>query len=329
MRISRKENVTQMKMKKIISSAGFLLGLLVLLVVSSLFFQPKNNTEEHGMEDVAANGILGEPKQTLDVLCIGDSVSYWSVIPVQIWKEHGITSYMCGTSLQQLYYSKDFLHKVFENQSPKVVVLETTPIFSNFEYKKNIWTAVERVFPVFRYHDRWKEFGKMLELDTNLKVEYTHWEVNKGYYYSPAIEVVDAGDYTAPTDEVAGILADNKQTLIEIKEFCEEKGVKLILFSAPNTLTWRPDCHNALVKLSNELELPYFDMNYMTEEVPIDWSKDSFDGGDHLNYYGAQKVTTYLGKYLEDMKLFKDKRKTPEYDFWNKAQTEFYQEKTE
>ena len=318
-----------MKIKNIVSSAIFLLGLIVLLVLSSMFFRPKNNTEEHGMEDVTANGILGEPEQTLDVLFIGDSVSYCSVIPVQIWRDYGITSYMCGTSLQQLYYSKDFLYKVFENQSPQVVVLETTPIFSNFEYKKNIWTAVERTFPVLRYHDRWKAFGTMLELDTDLKVEYTHREVNKGYYYSPAIEVVDAGDYTAPTNEVAGILDDNKQTLIEIKEFCENKGVKLVLFSAPNTLTWRPDCHNALVQLSEELKLPYFDMNYMTEEVPIDWANDSFDGGDHLNYYGAQKVTAYLGQYLADLKLFEDKRENSAYDFWNDAKLKFYEDKTE
>jgi len=318
-----------MKIKNIVSSVGFLLGLVALLVLSSLFFQPKNNTEEHGMEDVAANGILGEPERTLDVLFIGDSVSYCSVIPIQIWRDYGITSYMCGTSLQQLYYSKDFLYKVFENQSPKVVVLETTPIFSNFAYKKNIWTMLERTFPVFRYHDRWKEFGTMLELDTDLNIEYAHQEVNKGYYYSPAIEVVEAGDYTAPTDEVAGILDDNKQTLIEIKEFCEEKDVKLILFSAPNTLTWRPDCHNALVKLAEEFGLPYFDMNYMTDEVPIDWSKESFDGGDHLNFDGAQKVTAYLGQYLSEMKFFEDKRKNPTYDFWNEAQVKFYEGKTD
>lgn len=315
----------QTKIKNILSSALFLLGLAVLLVLATLFFRPKNNTEAHGMEDQRANGILAEPEQTIDVLFIGDSVSYCSVIPVQIWRDHGITSYLCGTSLQQLYYSKEFLHKTFETQSPKVVVLETTPIFSNFEYKENIRTVVERVLPIFRYHDRWKEFGTMLERDTDLRVTYTNREVSKGYYYSPAIEVVNAGEYTKPTDEVAGILDDNKRTLVEIKEFCEEKGAKLILFSAPNTLTWRPDCHNALVKLAEELELTYFDMNYMSEEVAIDWSKDSFDGGDHLNYFGAQKVTAYLGEYLSEMELFEDKRENAQYESWNEAQKEFYE----
>lgn len=317
-----------MKRKNIIGSSIFLLGLLFLLIVASLFFRPKNNTEENGMEDVAANGILGEPEHTIDVLFIGDSVSYCSVIPVQIWRDYGITSYMCGTSLQQLYYSKEFLYKAFETQSPKLVMLEATPVFNNFEYKENIRTWMERIFPVFRYHDRWKEFGTMLESDTGLRAEYTHLETNKGYYYSTGIEAAEMGDYKKPTEEVAGILEDNKQTLIEIKKYCEKKGAELILYSAPNTVTWRRDCHNALVLLAEELDLPYFDMNDMTEEVPIDWTKDTFDGGDHLNYYGAQKVTAYLGKYLSARQLFSDKRGTAGYETWEEAEEVFYADVT-
>lgn len=319
----------QLSKKNMISSTVFLLGLMVLIVLVSLIFQPKNNTEAAGMEDVAANGILGEPEQSIDVLFIGDSVSYCSVIPVQIWRDYGITSYMCGTSLQKLYYSKEFLYKAFATQSPKVVMLEATPVFSNFEYKENIRTMVELMFPVFRYHDRWKNFDTKLESNSGLKAEYIHLEVNKGYYYSSGIEAAEAEDYTKHTEEVAGILEDNKQTLIDIKKYCEEKGAELILYSAPNTLTWRPDCHNALVLLAEELELTYFDMNYMQDEVPIDWSTDTFDGGDHLNYYGAVKVSAYLGKYLEEMGLFKDKRENEEFAAWNEVEKVFYENKTE
>lgn len=313
------------KMKNIAASIIFLLGLLGLLLVASLVFQPKNNTEAHGMEDQKANGILAEAENTIDVLIIGDSVSYCAVIPMQIWRDHGITSYLCGTSLQQLYYSKEFLQKAFAKQMPKVVILETIPVFNNFMYKKNIANAAERMFPVFRYHDRWKDFLEKGALDDSLQVEYTNREVSKGYYYSPAVEVVEPGDYTKPTEEIAGILDDCKRTLEGIAEYCEEKGAKLILLNVPNTLTWRPDCHNAIQKLAEELELEYIDMNYMQKEVPIDWSKDSFDGGDHLNYYGAQKVTSYLGNYLESMNIFEDKRTDSRYEVWNEEQKNFYE----
>ena len=315
----------QTKMKNIVSSVLFLLGLVLLLVLASRFFEPKNNMESYGMEDQRANGILAEPEQTIDVLFLGDSVSYCSVIPVQIWRDHGITSYMCGTSLQQLYYTKEFLYKAFETQSPKVVMLEGTPIFNNFMYKENVRNAAERMLPVFRYHDRWKEFGTMPEFESGFTVEYTNLEVTKGYYYSPAIEVVEVQNHMETTDEVAGILDDNKQTLLEIKKFCDEKGVELILYSAPNALTWNPAGHNALTLLAEELGLTYFDMNYMTEEVSIDWSTDTFDGGDHVNYYGAQKVTAYLGEYLAGMNLFEDKRGDERYATWDDAQKVFYE----
>ena len=314
------------RIKQCLLNGVFLLVLLGLLVFASRVFQPKNNTEAAGMEDVAANGILGEPENSIDVLCIGDSVTYCSVIPNQIWRDYGITSYVCGTSLQKLYYSKDFLYKAFETQSPKVVMLEMTPAYSNFMYQENYKTTWERLLPVFRYHDRWKDFLAAGKPDATLYVEYTHQEINKGYYYSPAIEAVEPKEYINVTDEAADMLSDCKKTLLDIKAFCEERDVELILFSAPSAATWRPEYHNGIVKFAQEENLTYFDMNYMTEEVPIDWSKDSFDGGDHLNYDGAKKTTAYLGKYLNEMGIFTDKRNDAEYQSWNETQKKFYDE---
>lgn len=310
--------------KNIMGSLIFLLGLLVLLMSASLIFQPKNNTTIHGMEEQEANGILAEEENTIDVLMIGDSVVYCGVIPMQIWKEHGITSYVCATSLQQLHYSKEFLLKAFKNQSPKVVILEATPLFNNFMYKENTAKLVERALPIFRYHDRWKDFMEKGALDDTLQVSYTNRELYKGYYFSTGVEAADLTHYKEPTEEAAGVLEDCKRTLKEIAKFCEKKGAELVLLHIPNTQTWRPDCHNAVAMLADELELKYIDLNYMPEEVPIDWSADTFDGGDHLNYFGAKKVTTFLGNYLTEKNLFEDKRSDSRYQIWNEEQEKFY-----
>mgnify|MGYP003307324769 CR=1 FL=1 len=64
----------QLSKKNIISSVVFLLGLVALLVLVSMFFRPKKNTEYYGMEEPRANGILSEPKETLDVFFVGDSI---------------------------------------------------------------------------------------------------------------------------------------------------------------------------------------------------------------------------------------------------------------
>ena len=320
----------QLSKKNIISSVAFFLGLLILVWLSSAFFRPKNNAERYGMEEPRANGILSEPEETLDVFFVGDSISYASIIPIQIWRDHGITSYLCGSTMQDLYYTKEFVNKAFETQSPEIVFLGTATIFNEFTEKEKIWNSLEQLVPILRYHDRWKSFVKWPEWETGFKVDYVYCEPGKGYYYSLGVEGIDATGYAFETPAVEWVPDINKKTLWEIKEICDAQGAQLILLSEPNVAgSWGPHRHNAAAILAEEMGVEYIDLNYLQKEVPIDWMKDTFDGGDHLNYYGAQKVTAYLGQYLAETGLFEDKRENPDYDFWNETQTKFYEGKPE
>ena len=142
------------KYKRFLGDVIFLLGLVIMLVLASLIFQPQKNSRAAGIEDVTANGILGEPEQTIDVLFLSDSVGYCSIIPLQIWRDYGINSYVCCTPAQPLYYSIEFLNKTFKTQSPKVVILETMPIFKEFEEKDAFKNKIEQAFmPVFSSWD--------------------------------------------------------------------------------------------------------------------------------------------------------------------------------
>ena len=50
----------------------------------------------------------------------------------------------------------------------------------------------------------------------------------------------------------------------------------------------------------------------------IRWEKDSYDGGDHLNLYGAQKVSTFVGDYLSENYDLPSRKKDKAYKAWNK-----------
>ena len=88
-------------MKKVLKGTIFFIGLLILLSILSSIFIPKNNTKEDGMIDEAASGILSEKDNTIDVIFVGNSVIYTSIIPMKIWEDYflslNINEYLFST----------------------------------------------------------------------------------------------------------------------------------------------------------------------------------------------------------------------------------------
>ena len=54
----------------------------------------------------------------------------------------------------------------------------------------------------------------------------------------------------------------------------------------------------------------------MYKRQGVDWSKDSSDGGGHMNIDGAEKVSKFLGKYLKDRYRLPNRREDPAYKQW-------------
>ena len=72
----------------------------------------------------------------------------------------------------------------------------------------------------------------------------------------------------------------------------------------------RRELIGAMAQLASELGVDYLDLNVgdAAKAIGIDWSTDSTDGGDHLNFHGAQKVSTYVGTYLKEQYGLADHR---------------------
>ncbi len=113
-----------------------------------------------------------------------------------------------------------------------------------------------------------------------------------------------------------------KTYLKRIAKLCKENDAQLILVSTPSTKNWNSKRHNAVASVAEDLDLTYLDLNTQ-DDISIDWSTDSRDKGDHLNYFGASKVTDYISSYLKETKLFTDKRKDSNYESWNTAAKAF------
>ena len=70
---------------------------------------------------------------------------------------------------------------------------------------------------------------------------------------------------------------------------------------------------------AKENGIPFLDFNVDQYGTGFDWHTDSRDGGNHLNYSGALKMTKYLGEYLSQNYNFVDKRDNSLFHEWNDA----------
>ena len=304
--------------KPILGFIAFGLGLVMILSGLSYLFVPKSNTMDAGMEEPTANGIQGEPPNTIDVVVLGDSESYTSISPLLIWRDTGYTSYVCGSGGQYLSYSKTLLERAFETQTPKLVILETLCIYRKIPTKTVLVDEVSRYLPVFRYHNRWKSVSQLTQ-GSSAK----HSTPYKGYQYNGNVSAADASAYMTQADNAAEIPLVNRLLVEQIQQLCEANGAKLLLLSTPSTVNWNYQRHNGIQALAEDLDLEYIDLNTMPQDVPIDWSTDTYDRGDHLNHSGCMKVTEFLSKYLEGTRMFSDRRGHSQYANWNTLLQEY------
>ncbi len=300
--------------KNLLRTALFLSLFALMFSLLSPVFVPKNNSLEAGIHEHEAKGFLAEPENSLDVVFLGDSETFSAFIPLGIWEQYGMTSYVCSTANQVMYQSVSYLERVLATQSPKVVILETNALYRDYTLADVVSHEVQERLPFLRYHDRWKT---LTPADLGEAVDFRTIQRDKGYTYRTRAIAADLTGYMAPSEEIHPVPALNQAWFREILTLCREREIQLVLISTPSPVNWSSYYHNGVAQLAQEWEVPYLDMNLLPEEVPINWNTDSYDGGDHLNYAGACKATDYAASWLWDTGLFADKREDPEYAVWN------------
>ena len=316
-------------MKRIIKCIIFIIIFLIIIAILSKIFIPKNNTLEAGIgkRKQPASGILTEPENTIDVLVLGDSESYNSYIPLELWNQYGFTSYVCGTPAQRISNSYEYLKSAFNTQKPKIVILEANNLYTKNGVVRRIKEYIDKKIPAFEYHDRWKSLSKE---DFYKSSEYTEIVNDKGYRYSNKVRIVKKSkreNFMQVNENAKNIPGDNKKHLKEIKDYCDKNNAKLILYNSPAPANWNYNKHNGVEKLANNLGIEYIDLNLKVDELKINWKKDSQEKkGEHLNYAGALKVTNFLGNYLKHNNELPDHRQDENYRSWDEAYVNFQKE---
>ena len=243
----------------------------------------------------AMAGLMEEP-DTLDVLVVGDSEAMVMVSPSILMDEAGISSFNCNQLGQRIYETYHYLQKILEKQHPQVIIIETNIIIHEVSVKIEPQLAVnalaEETFPFLRYHNNWRWLAGLTPAD--------EYEADRGFEPVEVIKPYSGDQYMFETDESLKLDPITIYYLNKIDELLKEKGIDYIFVSSPSSVNMDYPKHNVIQAYADAYGVDFIDFNLMTDEIGLDWSKDTGDSGDHINTYGTDKTTKYLMNYLKE-----------------------------
>ena len=271
--------------------------------------------------DARLAGIDKEQPGQIDVLCVGNSLGICGVDPMELYRNFGYTAYNAGCEMQMPVETYFTIKKALETQDIKVIMWEANNLSKHHKnldaYGSRLAEGMRYQFPFLRYHYVWKN-----RINGFIPRRYF-----KGFAVNEVIKPYTKGPYYDYSDEHTDVFAKEQYYYFDrIKRMCDEKGIKLVLYGVPSPVSYNIRMHRGLAKMAKEGGVDFLDGNEVLEEIPIDWDKDTFDEGDHLNYYGSKKLTDYLAKYLVKECDLVDHRGDPAYQSWTDLLTDYDQE---
>lgn len=302
----------------LIKMIAFVMVFVVIVGMLGVAFTPKKSDPGSGITNSNARGFYGEPKNSIDVLILGDSNAYSACSPMYIWNKYGIPTYVAAEGFQNVTGASNLLDEVLTCQKPKLVVFDVNMLWTGKttlkKVENNLKNMAYKYLPLAQYHNRWKSMDvkEMFEVK-----DYTYRSASRGQYLSMEVKPFTGQSKMVKTNAVEDIPEVSRVLLDKLISKCNENGIKMMFMETPTAKSWNYARHNAMVKYAKQKKIDFVDMNTLEGKYAIDWSTDTRDGGRHLNCDGAEKVSAYLGKYILEHYSFKDKRDSEKYADWN------------
>lgn len=307
---------------KILKIVVFICAVFTIIGVLSVMVNPDNTGAGVDKFDKVVIDADSENENSIDVVVIGDSEAYRSIIPPEMYRKYGFTSYVAASPAQKTYQSYAMLEAILERQKPSVCILEPNVLFRDYSIVSSVWPRFEKTFPIFKYHNAWKGV-----FDSDYKYDDLSFDSFKGYRYIDSVKATKNVNYMVQTDSTEPISTSNTNDFRRIYELCKKNDIKLLVLRTPSIKNWNYAKYDAVRQLAEKYKVKFIDLN-MDNSIGIDWTQDTYDKGDHLNFSGAEKVTSFLGAYLDKRYDLPDHRGDKEYASWEKS-VEKYLQKTD
>ena len=264
-----------------------------------------------------------------DVLFLGDCEVYNNISTITLWKKYGINAFIRGTPQQTMWQSYYLLEETLAHETPRVVVLSVfamqydTPqneIYNRMTLDNMKWSRaklsailasktpgeslVSYVFPLLRFHDRWRSLERQ-DLTCFFRAHSTTFH---GFDLRTGIE--PASTLPSPLPLTEPQFGENAYAYLDrITALCKEKNIPLVLLKAPSLYPhWYDEWDAQMKEYAAANGLLYCNLLSLREETGIDYDTDTYDGGLHLNTDGARKCSAYLGGMLQEAYDLPDRR---------------------
>lgn len=310
--------------KKKIFACLLAVGLtVVMLAVLSRLVMPKY------VGDSREGSLIGEYYRAVDrgerhdVIFIGDCEAYSSFSPPVLWENYRFRSFVRGSPSQSIAQSYHILCETLGYEMPHAVVLSVYALCHEERpseaYSRmtldSMLPSMHKVravrdsiregesqlsyfLPLLRFHSRWSELG-----GEDFEYFFGSPSVShNGYLLRREIEPF-VNDI--PNDELAphALPKENFEYLDKIRQVCVDSGITLLLVKVPTDswrYPWYDEWSSEIRDYADANQLEYYDLTECIDEIGIDPENDSYDGGLHLNVYGAEKTTRYFGEILRE-----------------------------
>lgn len=323
---------------------------VVIFAILTAVLEPKWNYYGNQTQ-TRVQAFYRQEKNTHDVIYLGSSFSYCGISPLKIWEEQGISGYVFSNPAQKAWMSAYYLEEALKYQTPKVVIYEAGAILDEEDTdeghnRKNIdylrWSPTklkaimtickntgeskkEYLLPLLRFHSRWSDLDQT-DFHLGWDSEYYLMGTALKVMTKPAKEkdIAIWHDWKPGTMEVQSDSVGPKceEAVLRMKKLCDEKGIAFQLVRMPS-MQWSPEAGETVQKFADEHEIPFLDMNLHQEEIGVDWSTDTHDGGMHLNIRGCAKASSFLGAYLKENYEFDTQMSEQNEKFWDESAKKF------
>jgi len=315
-----------MKTKRVVKVVAFCLILFLFLNYIYDVFSWKDTAETYYS---AVDTFYELEEDLIDVLFVGTSRCYCAINNAVLWDEFGISNFsmsVSGQSIASAYYA---IVEALKTQTPEVICLEVHgTLFEGYPIEGNLYRNTlpykwslnslkqvdtvggeDKLDLVFKWpiiHTRYKELSR------------GDFEDNLPYLgYRCEFRTQEIGTLNTYEGDAREAIGENEEAWLgQIIELAQSNNIEICLFAAPFQ-TWEQDQKrlNYVQDIADEYGVQMINMSEMEEELELDVSKDFIDF-QHTNYWGAEKVTKYMGNLLIQTYDIKSHQGEEGYELW-------------